>query len=116
STGPASTDPRTGQPYRLSFPVLTLEDVANAGKVVVESLGISRLHAIVGPSMGGMTALAAAIQHPGLARNLVLISTGARSLPFAIALRSLQREMIRRDPDWAGGNYAPGAGPITGMR
>jgi homoserine O-acetyltransferase len=116
STGPASTDPRTGQPYRLSFPVLTLEDVANAGRAVVEHLGISRLHAIVGPSMGGMTALAATIQHPGLTRNLVLISTGARSLPFAIALRSLQREMIRRDPDWAGGNYPPGAGPITGMR
>lgn len=116
STGPASVDPATGQPYRLHFPVLTLEDVANAGRLVVEALGIPRLHALVGPSMGGMTSLAFAIQHPGLVRNLVLISTGARSLPFSIALRSLQREMIRRDPDWQEGNYPAGAGPITGMR
>jgi len=116
STGPASTDPRTGKHYRLTFPVLTLEDVANAGRLVVDALNITRLHAVVGPSMGGMTTLAFAIQHPGLARNLVLISTGARSLPFSIALRSLQREMIRRDPAWDAGNYAEGAGPITGMR
>jgi homoserine O-acetyltransferase len=116
STGPASIDPRTGRPYRLTFPVLTLEDVAAAGRALVDHLGITSLHALVGPSMGGMTSLAFAIQYPGVARNLLLISTAARSLPFAIALRSLQREMIRRDPDWLDGDYAPGAGPITGMR
>ena len=116
STGPASIDPLTGQPYRLNFPVLTLEDVANAGMLVVKNLGISRLHTVVGPSMGGMTTLAFAIAHPGMTRNLVLISTAARALPFSIAMRSLQREMIRRDPAWNHGNYADGAGPITGMR
>jgi homoserine O-acetyltransferase len=116
STGPSSVDPLTGQPYRLGFPVLSLEDVANAGMLVVQGLGISRLHSVVGPSMGGMTTLAFAIAHPGTARNLVLISTGARALPFSIAMRSLQREMIRRDPAWDNGNYAPAAGPITGMR
>jgi homoserine O-acetyltransferase len=116
STGPSSVDPLTGQPYRLNFPVLSLEDVANAGMRVVQSLGISSLHSVVGPSMGGMTTLAFAIAHPGTARNLVLISTGARALPFSIAMRSLQREMIRRDPAWDNGNYAPAAGPITGMR
>ncbi len=116
STGPASVDPLTGQPYRLNFPVLTLEDVANAGMLVVKHFGISRLHTVVGPSMGGMTTLAFAIAHPGMTHNLALISTGARSLPFSIAMRSLQREMIRRDPAWERGNYASGAGPITGMR
>src|SRR5690606_31471893 len=55
------------------------------------------------------------VQYPGISRNLVLLSTGARSLPFAIALRSLQREMIRRDPDWKNGEYE-GHGPLTGMR
>ena len=54
--------------------------------------------------------------HPGKARRLLLISCGARAVPFAIALRSLQREMIRRDPDWKGGQYVPPAGPISGMR
>jgi homoserine O-acetyltransferase len=116
STGPASPDPATGQPYRVSFPVLSLEDVANAGKAVVDQFGIERLHTIVGPSMGGMTTLAFAVQHPGMVRNLALLSTAARALPLAIAVRSLQREMIRRDPEWQGGNYAAGAGPITGMR
>ena len=116
STGPASVDPLTGQPYRLNFPVLTLEDVANGGMLVVKSFGISCLHTVVGPSMGGMTTLAFAIAHPSMTRNLALISTGARSLPFSIAMRSLQREMIRRDPAWDNGNYAGGAGPISGMR
>ena len=116
STGPGSDDPRTGRRYRLDFPVLSLEDVAAAGQLLVDHLGIGRLHTVVGPSMGGMTALGHAVLFPGKARRLVLISCGPRSLPFAIALRSLQREMIRRDPAWADGQYDPGAGPITGMR
>jgi homoserine O-acetyltransferase len=116
STGPASPDPRTGRPYRLAFPVLTLEDVAAAGRAVIDHLGLTTLHSVVGPSMGGMTTLAFALEYPGFARNLLLISTAARSLPFSIALRSLQREMIRRDPDWENGEYPPGGGPIGGMR
>jgi homoserine O-acetyltransferase len=116
STGPASVDPRTGEPYRLGFPVLTLEDVAQAGWLLTRHLGIDVLHSLVGPSMGGMTALGYAVMYPEAARRIMLISCGARSLPFAIALRSLQREMIRRDPGWAGGNYGAGGGPITGMR
>lgn len=114
STGPASIDPATGRPYALSFPVLSLEDIAQAGRLLVEHLGIARLHTVVGPSMGGMTTLAFAIRYPGMARNLVLLSTAARALPFSIALRSLQREMIRRDPAWLDGNYQ--SNPLTGMR
>ena len=116
STGPADLDPTTGEPYRLSFPVLSLEDVAAGGKAVIDHLGIDSLYAVVGPSMGGMTSLAFATMFPGVARGIVLISTAARSLPYAIALRSLQREMIRRDPEWREGNYELGAGPISGMR
>jgi homoserine O-acetyltransferase len=116
STGPASIDPRTGKRYALGFPVLSLEDVATAGQRVVEHLGIETLHTLIGPSMGGLTSLGHAVLFPGRARRLLLISCAARSLPFAIALRSLQREMIRRDPAWAEGRYDPSAGPITGMR
>jgi homoserine O-acetyltransferase len=116
STGPASVDPATDEPYRLSFPVLTLEDVASCGKGVLDHLGIETLYAAVGPSLGGMTTLAFAAMFPEVARSLVLISTAMRSLPYAIALRSLQREMIRRDPEWHGGAYELGAGPIGGMR
>lgn len=116
STGPASIDPDSGEPYRLTFPVLCLEDVARAGAEVVRSLGIRTLYATVGASMGGMTALAFCMLFPDIPRGLVSISSAARSLPFAIALRSLQREMIRKDPDWHDGSYVAGAGPITGMR
>ncbi|MEO0974107.1 MAG: homoserine O-acetyltransferase [Pseudomonadota bacterium] len=116
STGPASTDPATGNAYRLSFPVLSLEDVAAAAHEVVRACGIERLLAVVGPSMGGMSALAYCLQFPAHVRGLVNISSAARSLPFAIALRSLQREMIRGDRDWLDGKYPFGTGPIRGMR
>ena len=116
STGPASINPATRVPYRLDFPVLCLEDVANAGHAVVESLGIERLHAVVGASMGGMTALAFAMLHPAATASLLSISSAARGLPFAIAVRSLQREMIRSDPAWRDGTYAPDAPPAQGMR
>lgn len=116
STGPASVDPQTGEIYRLKFPVLTLEDVAAAGHAVLESLKIEKLYAVIGPSMGGMTSLAYAAMYPGTYERLLLISTAARSLPFSIALRSLQREMIRRDPDWTEGNYSPDNPPVQGMR
>ena len=116
STGPASIDPATGDPYRLSFPVLTLEDVASGAAALLDQLGLGQLRAIVGPSMGGMTALAFEILYPGRSQGLLVISSAARSLPFAIALRSLQREMIRRDPAWADGHYSDERMPITGMR
>ena len=116
STGPASINPETGEPYRCSFPVLSLEDVARGGREVIRHLGVEKLFATVGPSMGGMTALAFEIVFPGLSNALLIISSATRSLAFATALRSLQREMIRRDPNWSDGNYCEDAYPITGMR
>jgi len=116
STGPASIDPRTGELYRLTFPVLSLEDVARGGYEVIKHLGVQRLKATVGPSMGGMTALAFEILFPGLSEGFVSMSSGPRSLPFSIALRSLQREMIRRDPAWKNGNYPRDNVPLGGMR
>lgn len=116
STGPASIDPATGDHYRVAFPILCLEDVANGGALVLDHLGIDSLHAVVGASMGGMTSLAFALLHPDRCRGLVSISSAARSLPFSIAIRSLQREIIRKDPAWENGAYDFAAGPVTGMR
>jgi homoserine O-acetyltransferase len=116
STGPASIDPDSGELYRLNFPVTSLEDIATTAKAIIDHLGIASLYSVVGPSMGGMTALAFAVQYPECGRSLMLISTAARSLPYSIALRSLQREMIRRDPEWQEGRYEPGKGPVGGMR
>ncbi|MDX1498668.1 MAG: homoserine O-acetyltransferase [Woeseiaceae bacterium] len=116
STGPASVDPETGELYRLDFPVLTLEDVAEAAHVVVRHLGIETLHTVVGCSMGGMSGLAYCVRHAGAVRNLVSISSATRALPFSIAVRSLQREMIRSDPRWQRGNYDRDDPPLTGQR
>jgi len=116
STSPVSVNPLTGKPYRLTFPVLTLEDIARAGHEVAVSLGVKQLAAVVGPSLGGMTVLAYCALFPNEARSVVSISAAARSTPFAIAVRSLQREIIRRDPLWRDGNYEPGSTPVTGIQ
>ncbi|HEY4750831.1 MAG TPA: homoserine O-acetyltransferase [Steroidobacteraceae bacterium] len=116
STGPASLNPATAQPYRLEFPDLSIEDIARAGFETVRSLGISRLDTVMGPSLGGMVVLAYAALFPNAARRMVCISGTAAAAPFAIALRSIQRETITSDPDWAGGNYPPERPPATGQR
>lgn len=116
SSGPASIDPATGTPWRLHFPDLSVEDVADAAAHVVRTLGIERLACVIGNSMGGMTALALLARHPGIARSHVNISGAARALPFSIAIRSLQREAIRLDPDWNNGDYDDLRYPESGMR
>jgi homoserine O-acetyltransferase len=116
TTGPASIDPRTGLRYGLSFPVLTIEDIATAAREALKALGLPRVRALVGPSLGGMTALAYAILFPDEVSALVTISGATRATPFAIAIRSVQREAIRSDPEWRGGDYPEGGGPANGLR
>ena len=116
STGPASINPDTGELYRLGFPQLRLEDVAESAWCVVQSLGIEMLDSVVGCSMGGMTGLGFCAMHPGCTRAFISISSASRALPFSIAVRSLQREMIRTDPRWDDGNYASDKPPIVGQR
>ena len=105
STCPASIDPASGKPYRLDFPELALEDVADAAHAVVASLGIERLACLIGCSMGGMSALAYMLLHPGSVRAHISVDTAPQAQPFAIAIRSLQREAIRLDPQWNEGRY-----------
>lgn len=116
STGAASPHPDDGEPYRLRFPDLSIEDGADAAAHLVRALGITRLDTVIGNSMGGMSALALLLRHPGIARRHVNISGSARSLPFSIAIRSLQREAIRLDPQWADGQYTDARYPDNGMR
>jgi homoserine O-acetyltransferase len=116
STGPASVNPATGKPYRLDFPDLSVEDIANAAFAVVQALGIGQLACVIGNSMGGMSALAYLYLHPGSARGHINVSGSARALPFSIAIRSLQREAIRLDPAWNLGDYDEEHYPENGMR
>ena len=116
STGPASIDPATGKPYRLTFPDLSVEDIARAGYETARSLGITRLDTVMGPSLGGMVVLAYVATFPGAARRLLCISGTMAAAPFTIALRSIQREAITNDPAWARGNYTAEHPPLTGQR
>lgn len=116
STGPASIDPATGVPYRLDFPELALEDVANTAHALALGLGIEQLACLVGCSMGGMGALAYMLLHPGSVRAHISISTAPQAQPFAIAIRSLQREAIRLDPNWNEGRYDDARYPEHGMQ
>jgi homoserine O-acetyltransferase/O-succinyltransferase len=116
SSSPASSDPRTGRPYGIGFPEIAVEDIARAGREALRTLGIERVACVLGPSLGGMTVLAYAVQFPEEVDYLVSVSGAASASPFAIALRSLQRELVRSDPAWRAGNYEPGRGPRLGMR
>ena len=115
STGPESVDPTSGKIYATDFPDLTIEDIAKAGHHLLHEIGIDHLHAVIGPSMGGMVALAYALQYPDEVDYLVSISAATWALPFTIAMRSLQREIIRADPVWNGGHYHDTEEPLSGM-
>jgi homoserine O-acetyltransferase len=116
SSSPASIDPASGRPYGTAFPALSVEDLASAAREALSVLGIARVACVVGPSLGGMTALAYGVQYPEEVSTLISISGATSATAQAIALRALQREIVRCDPAWREGHYEPGQGPRTGLR
>jgi len=116
STGPSSIDPRTRRPYALGFPTLTIEDMASAQRLLVRHLGIKKLYAAIGSSMGGMQTLAYGALFPDAVANVVAISAAGRSYPWSIAIRFIQRQAILADPDWNGGDYYGAGPPLHGLR
>ena len=116
STGPASVNEITGEPYRLTFPELTIDDMAMATKLLFDKLKIKSIYTLIGPSMGGMHSLALIIQNNNFVKNFIAISTARESLPYSIAIRSLQREVIRKDPSWNNGYYSYDNPPLNGVR
>jgi homoserine O-acetyltransferase len=115
STGPASIDPRSGRRYGKDFPELALEDIARGGQAVLAHLGIGRAHAVVGASQGGIVALAHLALFPGGARHLISISGTMAAKPYALALRSIQRDAVMADPAFRGGDYPPDDPPRAGL-
>ncbi|NOZ72285.1 MAG: homoserine O-acetyltransferase [Chloroflexi bacterium] len=105
STGPASINPATGKPYGLRFPVVTIGDMVRAQIKLIDHLGIDKLLAVAGGSMGGMQALEWAANHPQRLRAALPIATTARHSPMLIAFSEVGRQAIYADPAWNGGNY-----------
>jgi len=116
STGPASTNPATGEPYGLTFPVITIADMVRAQSMLIEALGVQRLFAVVGGSMGGMQALQWAADYPEKLSAVVCIAAAPRHSAQNIAFHEVGRQAIMADPDWRGGDYARlGVRPEKGL-
>ncbi len=115
STGPASEDPATGRPYGTDFPIITIADMVNAQAMLLDHLGIEKLLAAVGGSMGGMQVLEWAIAHPERVHLCLPLATAARQPTQAIAFNEVGRQAIMADPDWRGGHYYGGKSPDKGL-
>lgn len=115
STGPGSINPKTERPYGLSFPVVTIKDMVNAQKVLLDHLGIDRLLCVVGGSMGGMQVLQWAVSYPEMVRLAIPIATTARLSAQAIAFDEVGRQAIMSDPDWMAGEYYGKTTPHRGL-
>jgi len=115
NTNPSSIDPRTGKPYGLRFPVVTIGDMVNAQRHLIDHLGIDRLLAVVGGSMGGMQALQWAVAYPQRVRACLPLASTARLSPQTIALNEVGRQAIYRDPFWNHGDYYDGPRPDSGL-
>lgn len=115
STGPASRDPRAGRPYGARFPVVTIGDMVRAQARLLDALGIERLLAVAGGSMGGFQALEWATAMPERVRGSVLLATAARSSAQTMAWNSIGRRAIMSDPRWRGGDYYGHEPPTDGL-
>jgi len=115
STGPSSINPATGTPYALEFPVISVKDMVDAQRHLVDHLAIDTLLAVAGGSMGGMQALQWVASYPDRVRSAIPIATTATHSPQQIAFNEVGRQSIMSDPNWNDGNYYGGALPAKGM-
>ncbi|PXA05000.1 homoserine O-acetyltransferase [Coraliomargarita sinensis] len=115
SSGPGSINPETGKPYNLDFPKLTVRDMVRAQSQLIDSLGIDRLHAVVGGSMGGMQTFQWAIDYPDRVGRYIALACAARHNAQTIAFNDTGRQAIITDPGWQNGNYTAENGPDQGL-
>jgi len=117
STGPGSPNPATGKPYAMDFPVITIDDMVRAQRPLLDLLGIQKLHAVTGASMGGMLALAFTQLYPGMTDTAIVLASGHANHAQAIAWNKIGRRAIMMDPLWRHGDYydSPQGPPRHGL-
>src|SRR5713226_5126580 len=115
TTGPSSINPQTGCPYAMAFPVITMGDMVRVQTMLIDWLGIERLLAVAGGSMGGMQALEWAVTYPDHVAAALPIATTARHSAQQIAFNEVGRQAVMADPDWNGGDYYSGRPPARGL-
>lgn len=115
STGPASINPKTNEPYGLNFPLITIEDMVNTQKYLVDYLKIEKLLCCAGGSMGGLLALQWSILYPDTVESCILVATNYKHTAQQIALHEVSRQAIMSDPNWNKGDYYGKKPPATGL-
>lgn len=115
TTGPADIDPATGKPYGLQFPVVTVQDWVNLQKRFLQQLGIERLYAVIGGSLGGQQAIEWALGHPDFVERVVVFAAGPRLSAQGLGFNAVGRYAIQNDPHFNGGNYYEGEAPAAGL-
>ncbi len=116
STGPSSINPKTGKPYALDFPIITIKDMVNAQKHLIDHLGIKKLLSLAGGSMGGMQVLQWTVSYPEMCLSAIPIATAPYLSAQAIAFDEVGRQAIISDPNWQNGNYyGTGKFPAKGL-
>ncbi len=107
SSGPVSINPATGEQWASDFPQVSMKDMAATQKLLLDYLGIERIYAVIGNSMGAMVSLSWAVEYPQMVERLMLTCSSYKAYPANIANRHIQQEAIRIDPAFNGGRYAP---------
>ncbi len=116
TTGPASINPRTGKPFAMRFPVVTVRDMVDLQARLFDALGITELLCVIGGSMGGMQALQWAVSYPDRVRSIIPLSTTGATSPLNIGFNKICRRSIMNDPNWRDGNYyESGEEPVDGL-
>ncbi|WXG42125.1 MAG: homoserine O-acetyltransferase [Candidatus Freyarchaeum deiterrae] len=115
STGPSTLNPKTNKPYALEFPIVTIKDMVNAQRHLIDHLGIEKLLTVVGGSMGGMQVLQWMVSYPDRILSAIPIATTLKHTPQQIAFNEVGRQAIMADPDWKNGNYYGHSPPAKGL-
>jgi homoserine O-acetyltransferase len=115
STGPCTYHPKTVEPYALDFPVVTIGDMVNGQKALIDYLGVKVLHAVIGGSIGGMQVLEWCVRFPGMVKSAIPLATTIRHSALAIAFNEVARQAIMADPNWNNGKYYDGPKPDMGL-
>src|SRR5262245_6080375 len=115
TTGPASINPETGKPYGMSFPVVSIKDFINVQKALIDSLGIRKLRAVVGASMGGLQTYEWAASYPDMVDRIIPVISTPQADPFLIGWLDIWAQPIRLDPNWNGGDYYGKTPPLQGL-
>ncbi|MDP7395620.1 MAG: homoserine O-acetyltransferase [Lentisphaeria bacterium] len=116
TTGPCSINPETGRPYGTAFPLITVRDVVQVQKLLLDQLGVPELYAVIGGSLGGMQTLEWAVRFPDYVKRCICVASGVSLSPQALTFDIIGRSEIESDPNWAGGDYYDkSAGPAAGL-